>query len=90
LAKLLAPIQQITAKAGPVGSVRIVWLASSAIKMGDVDFDDINGLKSNKYNLYGQSKIGNVYLSQAYSKRYAHDNIISVVRLLFKYHEGRS
>jgi retinol dehydrogenase-12 len=80
-AETLAPLLTKTASTEPAGSVRTVWVASSGINYapkGGIDFDDINGVKGpNKWLLYGQSKVGDVYLATEFGKKYK--DIVSVV-----------
>ncbi len=82
--KLLTPLLVATAKSAPRGSVRVVWLGSSAAEMmspkGGVDMTNID-YKSDKsaWYKYGTSKAGNVLYSKEFAKRYQANNVLSVV-----------
>ena len=82
--KLLTPILISTAKTAPLGSVRVVWLSSSAAEAfaphGGVDMNNLD-YKSDKNAIhkYAASKAANTLYSQKFSRRYGGDGIISVV-----------
>ena len=84
--KLLTPILVETAKTAPQGSVRVVWVSSSAAEMiapaGGVDMSNLDYKKDlSGWMKYGISKAGNILHSNEYAKRYEADGIVSVVRL---------
>lgn len=80
LQKLLMPLLLASAKHT---EVRIIWTSSDGSGMSPspdgIFWDDINGDKTNlgPWNLYAQSKAGNVILATETAKRYAADNIIA-------------
>ena len=82
--KLLTPILASTAKTSPTGSVRVVWVSSSAAEgfspTNGVDMDNLD-YKTDKsaWHKYGVSKAGNVLHCKEYAKRHEADGIISVV-----------
>lgn len=85
LMKYLDDIVIKTAHKSPPGSVRIVWVSSSATLIcphpGGINFDDINyenGPKPNLLELYSQSKIGNVYQAYLWSKNHPDSGVVSV------------
>lgn len=81
--KLLTPALVATAKVAPRGSVRVVWVSSSAAEMlspsGGVPLDNLDyhsdKLASTKY---GVSKAGNYFHATEFAKRYRDDGIVSV------------
>ncbi|KAK7755743.1 short-chain alcohol dehydrogenase [Diatrype stigma] len=81
--KLLAPALVATAKVAPRGSVRVVWVSSSAAEMlspsGGVPLDNLDyhndRLASTKY---GVSKAGNYFHATEFAKRYRDDGVVSV------------
>ncbi|KAK9491881.1 putative oxidoreductase [Lipomyces doorenjongii] len=82
--KLLTPILIKTAQTAPRGTVRVVWVSSSAAesfspKCGGVDMDNLD-YKEDKsaWHKYGVSKAGNILHSSEYAKRYGNHGIISV------------
>lgn len=81
LQKLLLPL--LIASAKQTGEVRIIWTASDGSNMSPspdgIFWDDINGTKKklSPWNLYTQSKAGNVILAAETARRYVADNIIS-------------
>lgn len=80
LQKMLMPLLLVSAKHT---EVRIIWTSSDGSGMSPspdgIFWDDINGDKTNlsPWNLYTQSKAGNVILAAETAKRYAADNIIT-------------
>ncbi|KIX97798.1 uncharacterized protein Z520_06576 [Fonsecaea multimorphosa CBS 102226] len=81
--KLLTPVLQETAKVEPVGSVRVVWVASSAAAnfspRGGVVMDNLSYEKDQSaWHKYGVSKAGNIFHASEYARRYGRDNILSV------------
>jgi retinol dehydrogenase-12 len=82
--KLLTPVLVETAKTAPKGSVRVVWVSSSAAEMiapiGGVDMNNLDYKKDlSGWMKYGVSKGGNVLHSNEFAKRYGEDGVISVV-----------
>ena len=82
--KLLTPLLVSTAKSAPRGSVRVVWLGSSAAEMmspkGGVDMTNIDyKIDKSAWYKYGTSKAGNVLYSKEFAKRYQANDVISVV-----------
>lgn len=83
--KLLTPVLLETAKTAPKGSVRVVWVSSSAAEMiapvGGVDMSNLDYKKDlSGWMKYGVSKAGNILHSNEYAKRHEADGLISVVR----------
>lgn len=82
--KLLTPILVKTAKSAPAGSVRVVWVSSSATELmspkNGVHLDNLDYKKDQSANIkYGVSKAGNFYHSTEYAKHHKSDGITSVV-----------
>lgn len=82
--KLLTPVLVKTAKTAPKGSVRVVWVSSSAAEMiapvGGVDVNNLDYKKDlSGWMKYGVSKGGNILHSNEFAKRHEEDGIISVV-----------
>lgn len=82
--QLLTPALAEAAKHEPPGSVRVLWVASSAAELfaphGGVDMDNLDYKRNvNTGEKYGMSKGGMVLLSQEYARRHQKDGIISVV-----------
>jgi retinol dehydrogenase-12 len=81
LQKLMMPLLLESAKLN--GEARIIWTASDGHTMSPspdgIFWDDINGDKTNlsPWNLYTQSKAGNVILASETARRYAADGIIT-------------
>ncbi|KAH7064412.1 hypothetical protein BKA63DRAFT_525341 [Paraphoma chrysanthemicola] len=81
--KLLTPLLVATAKASPAGSVRVVWVSSSAAHMiapkNGVDMSNLE-YKTDKSDMvkYGVSKGGNVLHAQEYRRRYGGEGVVSV------------
>lgn len=82
--KLLTPILAQTAKNSAPGSVRVVWVSSSAAELspkGGVDMGNLQYQKDKStYHKYGVSKAGNVMHAKEYAKRFGGEGILSVVR----------
>lgn len=83
--QLLTPIMKETAKGAKTGSVRVLWVSSSATELfsptGGVDLDNLDYKKPQSNHVrYAISKAGMVLLAQEYAKRHHEDGIISVVR----------
>lgn len=82
--KLLTPILAQTAKAAPAGSVRVIWVASSAVQYlspaGGVEMDNLDYKRdANPRHKYGVSKAGNFLHGTEYAKRHGKDGILSLV-----------
>jgi retinol dehydrogenase 12 len=82
--KLLTPVLVETAKTAPKGSVKVVWVSSSAAEMiapvGGVDMNNLDYKKDlPRWMKYGVSKGGNILHSNEFAKRHEEDGIISVV-----------
>lgn len=81
--KLLTPILKETAKVKPAGSVRVVWVASSAAAnfapKGGVVMDNLSYEKDQgSWHKYGVSKAGTILQAAEYARRFGQDNILSV------------
>ncbi|KAJ9639717.1 short-chain alcohol dehydrogenase [Knufia peltigerae] len=81
--KLLTPVLQETAKVEPVGSVRVVWVASSAaanfappggVVMHNLSYEKDQGA----WYKYGVSKAGTIFQAAEYARRFGPSNILSV------------
>jgi NAD(P)-dependent dehydrogenase (short-subunit alcohol dehydrogenase family) len=85
-AKLLHPVLVQTAATAPAGSVRVVWVSSSAAELfapkPPIDFANINYERKSEsaWATYGRSKAGNVLHASEYARRAKEDGIVSVVR----------
>ena len=82
--KLLKPILQNTAKNAAQGTVRVVWVGSSAVDLlspqGGVNIDNLDYRVDKKpFEKYGVSKAGNVLHAKEFERRYGTDGIVSVV-----------
>jgi retinol dehydrogenase-12 len=82
--KLLTPLLVETAKTASPGSVRVVWVSSSAVKryaphggveMGNLDYKS----ERTAWEKYGISKAGNVFQATEFARRYAESGVLSVV-----------
>lgn len=87
--KLLTPILVKTAASAPAGSVRVVWVSSSAAElMSPKNGIDMNNLDYKKdqssWHKYGVSKAGNWYHAAEFAKRYGKDGVVSVVRIHYR------
>ncbi|KAI0480980.1 hypothetical protein GGR56DRAFT_628401 [Xylariaceae sp. FL0804] len=84
LTKLLTPTLAATARSAPEGSVRVVWVSSSAAEVmspaGGVDMDNLDYKKKDLFypQKYGVSKAGNYYHSTEYARRHCDDGIVSL------------
>jgi len=83
--KLLLPILESTASTSPPGDVRVINVSSSAHKRappGGIVFDDLGLIKGSypiiDWNRYGQSKLGNILVSNELFRRYASKGIYSL------------
>jgi retinol dehydrogenase 12 len=83
--RLLTPLLASTAKCSPPGSVRVIWVSSSAaeilsspggVEIGNLDYKDMN-----THHKYAVSKAGTVFLlhSKQYAKLHKEGGIVSVV-----------
>jgi retinol dehydrogenase-12 len=82
--KLLTPILTKTAKEAPPGSVRVVWVSSSAAEgfspKGGVDMGNLDYKKDKAtWHKYGVSKAGNVLHAKEYARRFGGEGILSLV-----------
>lgn len=81
--KLLTPILVKTAKTAPTGTVRVVWVSSSAVEFapkGGVEMDNLDYKREKSAGQkYSISKTGNVFHSSEFAKRSGNEGIISVV-----------
>ncbi|EIW74073.1 NAD(P)-binding protein [Coniophora puteana RWD-64-598 SS2] len=79
--KLLLPVILSTAEKAPKGSVRVVNVASNAHLFSDVKFELLKDSPARRKRrtelLYGQSKTGNILLSNELARRYGH-RIVSI------------
>ena len=86
--KLTTPLLIETARTAPKASVRVVWLASSAVEryspQGGVDVNNLTyerpvgtGMNAKWYK-YGTSKAGNVYYGSEFARRHKNTGVISV------------
>lgn len=84
LMKCLDPAVIKTAHSSAPGSVRIVWVSSSAVIIsnvpGGINFDDMSYKESqpSALQLYSQSKIGNAYQAYLWSKNHPDSGVVSV------------
>ncbi|KAL7626539.1 short-chain alcohol dehydrogenase [Parahypoxylon ruwenzoriense] len=82
--KFLTPTLVGTAKLSPKGSIRVVWVSSSAAEFltpvkGGIDIDNLDYKKDTFYAFkYGVSKAGNYYHATEYARRYRDDGIVSL------------
>lgn len=81
--KLLTPVLKETAKTEPKGTVRVVWVASSAAanfapKGGVVMSNLTYKQDQSAWHKYGVSKAGNILQAAEYARRFGPDNILSV------------
>ncbi|OTB01385.1 hypothetical protein M426DRAFT_220435 [Hypoxylon sp. CI-4A] len=82
--QLLTPLLIETAKTSPKGSVRVVWVSSSAAELmapakGGIDMDNLDYKKDTFYAYkYGVSKVGNYYHSTEYARQHRKDGIVSI------------
>ncbi|KAF2029941.1 NAD(P)-binding protein [Setomelanomma holmii] len=81
--KLLTPLLLQTAKSSPAGSVRVVWVSSSAAELiaptGGVDMTNLNYANDKQdWHKYGVSKGGNVLHALEYQRRHQSQGITSV------------
>jgi retinol dehydrogenase-12 len=85
--KLLTPLLVKTAKSAPTGSIRVVWVSSTAAEMmspkNGIDMDNLHYKKDKPdWHKYGVSKAGNWYHATEFAKLYKADGITSVVSLI--------
>jgi retinol dehydrogenase 12 len=81
---LLTPLLVQAAQSASKGSVRAVWVSSSAAEMispvGGVDVGNLGYKKEmSGWIKYGVSKAGNILHSNEYARRYGGEGIVSVV-----------
>jgi retinol dehydrogenase 12 len=82
--KLLTPMLLRTAKKSPAGSVRVIWVSSSAAELlaphGGLDVDNLDYKIEKPFpHIYGVSKAGIVLHSKEFAKLYKADGIVSLV-----------
>lgn len=94
LTKFLMPIMVDTAKSQPTGSVRVVWVASSAAELfsppGGVEMDNIDYKKNNVApNIkYGTSKAAMYLLAKRYPKMNDTSGVVHIVSSVNHFLEG--
>jgi len=81
--RFLAPILVETVKSAPKGSVRVVWVASSAAKAfapdHGVDMQNLDyKIDKGAWHKYGVSKAGNILQAKAFASRHEADGVVSV------------
>lgn len=80
--QLLTPVLVSTAKTVAPGSVRVVWVSSSAVHRsppGGIDFSNLDYKKEvGKWEKYGISKAGLYYYGTQYARLHKDDGITSV------------
>ena len=81
--KLLTPVLQQTAKTEPEGSVRVVWVSSSAAAVcsppNGVDMTNLTYERDESaWHKYGVSKAGNILHAAEYARRHEQDGIYSL------------
>ncbi|KAJ2987800.1 hypothetical protein NUW58_g4309 [Xylaria curta] len=81
--QLLTPTLIATAKTAVKGSVRVVWVSSSATEhlspKGGIEMDNLDYKRDVFYAWkYGISKVGNYYHATEYARRHENDGIVSV------------
>ena len=88
--KVLTPILIETAKSAPKGSVRVVWVSSSAAKglspTNGVEMDNLGYEREDKgpWFKYGVSKAGNILHCLEFARRYGKEGILSIVSTVSK------
>ncbi|KFA53850.1 hypothetical protein S40293_01614, partial [Stachybotrys chartarum IBT 40293] len=84
--RLLTPVMKRTAERAEKGSVRVLWVSSSAAELfspagGGVKLDNLDyHMPVSETVKYAISKAGMVLLSHEYAERHRGDGIVSVVR----------
>ncbi|KAK9484057.1 hypothetical protein V1527DRAFT_484308 [Lipomyces starkeyi] len=86
LNRFLSPLQLKTAESAPKGSVRTIWVASSAHHFGPgpygINFDDINyehaDKKPSPFTTYSQSKVGAILCAYEYASLVSDKGIVSL------------
>jgi len=81
--KLLTPILVETAKTEPKGTIRVVWVASSAAEgmspPGGVNMDNLDYHEDKAaMHKYGVSKAGNYFHATEFAKRYRAAGVVSI------------
>ncbi|RDW63602.1 NAD(P)-binding-containing protein [Coleophoma cylindrospora] len=81
--KILTPLLIETAKTAPSASVRVVWVASSAVERfspkGGVEMDNLDySADRGAWTKYGTSKAGNVFHGTEFARRYGDKGVLSV------------
>lgn len=82
--RLLTPMLVETAGRAPPGTVRVLWVSSSAADVfspkGGVEMDNLDyGRDKPSMTKYAVSKAGNYYHATEFANRHAGDGVISVV-----------
>ncbi|KAK9339546.1 hypothetical protein V1521DRAFT_427139 [Lipomyces starkeyi] len=86
LNRFLSPLQLKTAQSAPKGSVRTIWVSSSAHHFGPgpygINFDDINYEHADKkprpFTTYSQSKVGDILCAYEYANLVSDKGILSL------------
>ncbi|GAW21732.1 hypothetical protein ANO14919_112560 [Xylariales sp. No.14919] len=81
--QFLTPTLLTTAKTAIPGSVRVVWVSSSAAEhlspKGGIDLENLDYKRNTFYAFkYGISKVGNYYHATEYARRHRDDGVVSV------------
>jgi retinol dehydrogenase 12 len=87
--KLLTPILVKTEKKSPPGSVRVIWVSSSATELlsppGGLDVDNLDYKVEKPFPyIYGVSKAGNFLHSKEYARLYKDDGVVSLVGVMLR------
>lgn len=85
--KFMMPILTSTAKNAPTGSVRVIFVSSSAHhyapENGGINWDDINFRNGgSSWTKYGQSKAGAILLAYEFAKKFGDTGVMGVVCFL--------
>lgn len=82
--KFVTPLLIKTAKMSTTGSVRVVWVSSSAAEIlapkGGVDMSLLDGSGKSSSQYYGLSKAGNIFHNKEFATAFGQEGILSVVR----------
>jgi retinol dehydrogenase 12 len=86
--KLLTPLLLETSKTAPAGSVRVVWVASSAAAAfsppGGIVMEQLSYEKDQSaWFKYGFSKAGNILHGKEFARRYGKQGVVSIVSIFF-------
>lgn len=82
--KILTQILVQTAQSSPAGSVRVIWVSSSAAEVvaprGGIDLENLDFKKDQSATArYAVSKGGNVLHAIEYQRRYKDEGVVSTV-----------